>query len=95
MKRAWTICLLGTALALATQRPLTASTAWAAEYEAKAAFLYGTGESPGFAERGGIVGFRTQDDRVRFDIDLRRAEPSGLRISSQLPKLATSVTTRP
>lgn len=57
--------------------------------------ILSAGESEGFAERGGIVGFRTQDNRVRFEINLRRAEESGLKISSQLLKLATIVTTKP
>jgi hypothetical protein len=53
------------------------------------------GEANAFAERGGIVGFKTQDRRVRFDINLERAEESGLKISSQLLKLATIVPNRP
>lgn len=47
------------------------------------------GEARGFAERGGMIGFRlTPDGRVAFDINLRRAERCGLRLSSQLLKLA-------
>ena len=47
------------------------------------------GECPGFAGRGGMIGFRlTADGRVAFDINLRQAERSGLRMSSQLLKLA-------
>ena len=50
------------------------------------------GESPRFAERGGMIGFRvTAEGRVAFDINLRRAEQSGLRMSSQLLKLARIV----
>lgn len=50
------------------------------------------GESASFAERGGIIGFRvTPDGRVAFDINLQRAERSGLRMSSQLLKLARIV----
>ena len=50
------------------------------------------GEKEGFAERGGIIGFRlTRDGRVAFDINLRRAERAGLRMSSQLLKLARIV----
>ena len=50
------------------------------------------GESPRFAERGGIIGFRvTGDGRVSFDINLQRAEQSGLRMSAQLLKLARIV----
>jgi hypothetical protein len=50
------------------------------------------GESPRFAERGGMIGFRmTPDGRVAFDINLQRAEQSGLRMRSQLLKLARIV----
>ena len=50
------------------------------------------GESDGFAERGGMIGFRvTREGRVGFDINARRAEQAGLRISSQLLKLARIV----
>jgi hypothetical protein len=50
------------------------------------------GESPRFAERGGIVGFRVTDEgRVAFDINLQRADHSGLRMSAQLLKLARIV----
>lgn len=53
------------------------------------------GETEEFAKRGGIVGFKTSDKRVRFDINLDRAEESQLKISSQLLKLATIVQARP
>ena len=50
------------------------------------------GESRRFAERGGMIGFRvTAEGRVAFDINRRRAEQSGLRMSSQLLKLARIV----
>lgn len=50
------------------------------------------GEGPRFAERGGMIGFRvTPEGRVAFDINLRRAEQSGLRIRAQLLKLARIV----
>jgi hypothetical protein len=50
------------------------------------------GEVPGFAARGGMIGFRlTAEGRVAFDINLRQAERSGLRMSSQLLKLANIV----
>ena len=50
------------------------------------------GESPGFAERGGIIGFRVTDEgRVAFDINRQRADQSGLRMSAQLLKLARIV----
>lgn len=50
------------------------------------------GETKRFAERGGMIGFRVKNDgRVTFDINLRRAEDTRLRISSQLLKLARIV----
>jgi len=50
------------------------------------------GEAERFAERGGMIGFRvTPEGRVGFDINLRRAERAGLRLRSQLLKLARIV----
>jgi len=54
------------------------------------------GEGERFAERGGMIGFRlTPEGRVAFDINLRKAEARGLRLSSQLLKLARIVGPRP
>jgi hypothetical protein len=52
------------------------------------------GESEGFAERGGMIGFRTVDNRVRFDINVEQASRSGLKISSEVLKLARVVRTK-
>jgi hypothetical protein len=52
------------------------------------------GDSEGFAERGGMIGFRIVDNRVRFDINLEQATRSGLKISSEVLKLARLVRTR-
>ena len=50
------------------------------------------GEAARFAERGGMIGFRvTPEGRVGFDINLKRAERAGLRLRSQLLKLARIV----
>jgi hypothetical protein len=50
------------------------------------------GESARFAEQGGMIGFRVTDEgRVAFDINLQRAQLSGLRLRSQLLKLARIV----
>jgi uncharacterized protein DUF4154 len=56
--------------------------------------ILSAGESEGFAESGGVVGFKTQEKRVRFEINLSRAEEGRLKISSQLLKLATIVSPR-
>jgi hypothetical protein len=46
------------------------------------------GEMNQFAERGGVIRFRMDQDRIRFEINVAAAERSRLRISSQLLKLA-------
>lgn len=46
----------------------------------------------GFAEKGGIIElFTTDDNKIRFRINIRAAEKSGLKISSELLKLAVIV----
>ena len=49
------------------------------------------GEGRRFAEDGGIIGFHLQDRRVRFSVNVGRAQLAGLRISSQLLNLADIV----
>jgi hypothetical protein len=49
---------------------------------------------PDFAQRGGMIGLRLEDRRVRFDIDPAPASASGLRLSSQLLKLARIVSAK-
>lgn len=49
------------------------------------------GESEGFAEAGGAIGFVSREDRVHFEINLDAASRASLRISSQLLRLATIV----
>ena len=49
------------------------------------------GDGTSFPRRGGMIGFRIEDRRVRFDINTRRAEQAGLKMSSQLLKLARIV----
>lgn len=48
-------------------------------------------DTPGFARRGVMVNFVVVDQRVRFEVNLARAQEAGLRLSSQLLKLATLV----
>ena len=52
------------------------------------------GDTDGWAERGVLVNFKTRERRVRFEINLERAELAGLKLSSQLLKLATLVGAR-
>lgn len=49
------------------------------------------GDSPRFLDEGGIIALRVNDGRVRFDIDDTTARRVGLKISSQLLRLAVSV----
>ena len=49
------------------------------------------GDTDGFALRGGAINFTVQARRVRFEINPAVAEQAGLKMSSQLLKLATLV----
>lgn len=49
------------------------------------------GEAPRFAERGGAIGFRSEGAKVRFDINPGAVDRAGLKMSSQLLKLARIV----
>jgi len=46
------------------------------------------GETPGFAERGGVIRFILEDNRVRFEINVEAAHQADLTISSRLLTLA-------
>jgi hypothetical protein len=46
------------------------------------------GEIPGFAERGGIIRFTLEDNRVRFEVNVEAARQVELNISSRLLTLA-------
>jgi len=48
-------------------------------------------DMPGFSERGGMIGFVTQQDRVRFEVNRGAAEQAGLNLSCELLKVATRV----
>lgn len=48
-------------------------------------------DMPGFAERGGMIHFITEDNRIRFEVNLAAAKRAGLTLSSQLLKLAFKV----
>ena len=49
------------------------------------------GDTDGFAQRGGAINFTLQARKVRFEINPAAAEQAGLKVSSQLLKLATLV----
>jgi hypothetical protein len=46
---------------------------------------------PQFAQRGGMVQFILEGDKVRFEVNLATAERAGLSLSSQLLKVAVNV----
>jgi hypothetical protein len=49
------------------------------------------GESEGFVQGGGMIGFFLEDNKVRFDINLDAAEHAKLKISARLLALAKTV----
>ncbi|MGH9574243.1 MAG: YfiR family protein [Candidatus Acidiferrales bacterium] len=49
------------------------------------------GETPGFAQYGGIINFVVEDNKVRFEIDVDAAKQANINISSRLLSLATIV----
>jgi hypothetical protein len=49
------------------------------------------GESPSFAQDGGIINFVLKDNRVQFEINIDAAEQARLKISSKLLSLAKIV----
>jgi hypothetical protein len=49
------------------------------------------GEASGFIDRGGMIGLATDDDRVRFEVNLAAADRAHLRISSRVMALASAV----
>jgi YfiR/HmsC-like len=49
------------------------------------------GEATGFAERGGIINFTREEDKLRFEVNLDAAAQTRLRISSKLLALARIV----
>ena len=53
------------------------------------------GDSSRFTEQGGMIEFLLQDNRVRFDLNLPRAQQSKLRVSSNLLRVARKVVEPP
>jgi YfiR/HmsC-like len=50
------------------------------------------GEAEGFAAGGGVIGLFTEGDKLRFEINQEAAQRAGLKLSSQVLKLARLVT---
>lgn len=57
----------------------------------KSARVLTVGETQGFADGGGIIGFIEENNKVRFEINTDAARRTGLNISSELLKLAKLV----
>jgi uncharacterized protein DUF4154 len=57
----------------------------------EAAPVLTVGDMSQFAERGGVIRFKVDQDRIRLEINVAAAQRSRLRISSQLLKLARIV----
>jgi len=53
------------------------------------------GEAEGFLEQGGMINLRLEEQKVRFEINAGAADKAGLKISSQLLKLAIRVVGMP
>ena len=49
------------------------------------------GESDDFIDRGGMIRFTLEQEKVRFEINLKAADPVGLKFSSRLLLLAKNV----
>jgi hypothetical protein len=49
------------------------------------------GDLPGFVQAGGMIGLRIEEKRMRFDVNLVAAQRAGLKLSSQMLKLAGQV----
>jgi hypothetical protein len=52
-------------------------------------------DAPGFLDHGGMIQFLVVSNRVRFSVDLRSVDRSGVSLSSELLKVAVSVNGRP
>ena len=49
------------------------------------------GDSPEFAQRGGMIGFSMEGSRVRFTVNLTAAQEAGLMLQSELLRVAAAV----
>jgi YfiR/HmsC-like len=46
---------------------------------------------PHFSERGGMIQFIPEGGRIRFEVNLEAADEAGLKLSSELLKVAVAV----
>jgi hypothetical protein len=52
------------------------------------------GDMDGFADQGGMIAFKQKQDTVAFEVNLDQADQAGLKVSSQLLRLAQRVISR-
>ena len=57
----------------------------------KGRYILTVGDADGFAERGGVIEFVTQENRIRLRINLGAAKAANLTISSKLLRPATVI----
>jgi len=48
-------------------------------------------DAPGFAQRGGMIGFSSDGRRIRFTVNLTAAEDAGLMLNSELLRVAVTI----
>jgi YfiR/HmsC-like len=58
---------------------------------ARGASVLTVGETPGFLEQGGVINFVFDQNRIRFEVNLKAAQEARLKLSSKLLNLAKSV----
>lgn len=49
-------------------------------------------DMPSFTAHGGVIGLRMEQNRVRFEVNMDAARKAGLKLSSQLLKVAVQIT---
>jgi hypothetical protein len=74
------------------RRPFTATAeAHAVLTDLHNAPILTVGETPGFLGEGGMICFRNEKDRIRFDINLDAARTASLKVGSRLLMMAQIV----
>lgn len=58
---------------------------------AQAASVLTIGDTSGFLDQGGMINFVFDQNRIRFEVNLKAAQAAGLQLSSRLLSLAKSV----
>jgi hypothetical protein len=58
---------------------------------ARSSSVLTVGDSPEFAQHGGMIGFSVEGSRVRFTVNLTAAQSAGLMLQSELLRVAATV----